>query len=91
VPVVPLPVSPLPAADEPEQPDTGFDIASLSAAVSGMSATDAAPMVARLSDAEAIGVLKSMPLSQASDILAAMTRERAAELSRLLLLAGAGS
>src|SRR5690606_15707656 len=91
MPVVPLPVSPVPAAAEPEQADTGSDIASLSAAVSGMSATDAAPMVARLSDAEAIGVLKSMPLSRASDILAAMTRERAAELSRLLLLAGAGS
>lgn len=89
-PVVPLPVSPLPVESEPEAPDSSNDIADLSAAVAGLSATDAAPMVARLSDPEAIGVLRSMPLGRASDILAAMPRERAAELSRLLLLAGAG-
>ncbi len=89
-PVVPQPVSELPRS-EPPPVDTTDALQALRAAVAELGATEAAPMVARLSNAEAIGVLKGMPLTRASEILAAMPPERGSELSRLLLLAGAGT
>lgn len=88
-PTVPVTVSELPAPGPVVEDST--DLQSLSDAVAGLSVRDAAPMVARLSDDEALGVLKTMPLARASEILEAMPRDRGSELSRLLLLAGTGT
>src|SRR5690606_33533500 len=56
-------------------------------AVTDLPVSEAAPMVAQLSDTEAVAVLKGQSLARASQILEAMPRETAARLSRLLLLA----
>lgn len=61
----------------------------LTAAIKKLPPAEAGPMVAKLADADAVAVLRSLPLPQASKILDAMTPEQAARLSKLLLLAGA--
>lgn len=65
------------------------EIQALMAAIAKLPPADAGPMVARLSDADALAVLKSVPLPQASKILDTMPPVQAARLSKQLLLAGA--
>lgn len=79
---------PPPEVVTPSEASSAAEIQSISAAIAKLSAADAGPMVARLSDADALAVLKSVPLPQASKILDTMSSERAARLSKQLLLAG---
>lgn len=79
---------PPPEVVTPTDASSAAEIQSISAAIAKLSAADAGPMVARLSDADALAVLKSVSLPQASKILDTMPSERAARLSKQLLLAG---
>lgn len=92
---VALPVAPVVEADtgvaapEPVAATTERERAAMVHTVSSMKPTDAAPMLARLNDSDAVAVLKALPITKASEILDAMASDQAARLSRELLLAGA--
>ncbi|HRP08758.1 MAG TPA: hypothetical protein PLL69_09765 [Gemmatimonadales bacterium] len=95
VPVIGGEEAPAPVEVQPEAPQspaaTPEPVTALIKAVADLPASEAAPMIALLEDSEAVAVLKGQSLSRASEILDAMPRESAARLSRLLLLARAGT
>lgn len=72
----------------PAAPSSAAEVSAIGAAIAKLPAAEAGPMLARLSDADAVAVLKSVPLARASDILDTMPPEQAARLSKQLLLSG---
>jgi hypothetical protein len=69
-------------------PDRTKAYAQLAKIFASMKTDDAVKVLAHMSDTEVEGVLRQMSVRTAADVLAALPQERAAVLSRRLLLAG---
>lgn len=79
---VPLPApNPAPSAAAPK----ADDVKHLAGILGKLSATDAAPLLERFSDAEVGAVLRAMDVTRAAALLGALPKARAATLSRQLL------
>ncbi len=75
------------AAAEPAKPDEPADFARVGKILVNMKPAEAAAILSHLSDTQVEGVLRSLGPRQAATMLASMPAERAAQLSKRLLVA----
>ncbi|MBP6443626.1 MAG: hypothetical protein KA267_06350 [Gemmatimonadales bacterium] len=84
----PAPVTPPPAPVVPagaKAPPAGADVQRMAKIFDRLAAADAAALVAQMSDAELEGVLRTMDVAKAGDLIGALPKARGAALSKRLL------
>lgn len=82
----PLDAAPSEAPTAPgAKPASGADVQRMAKIFDRLPAQDAVALVARMSDAELEGVLRTMDVAKAGDLIAALPKERGAALSKRLL------
>ena len=82
----PLDAAPSEAPTAPgAKPASGADVQRMAKIFDRLPAQDAVALVARMSDAELEGVLRTMDVAKAGDLIAALPTERGAALSKRLL------
>lgn len=87
-PMTPTPLDAAPSTATPPstaKAASGADVQRMAKIFDRLPAQDAASLVVRMSDAELEGVLRSMDVAKAGDLIGALPKERGATLSKRLL------